>query len=182
VHTTVVSGATGILRPAVETLLTAGTNVIAVGRDPGRFAALRDVTNDALGKLIDLPHDATSLAFVDSLAVLAKDGGLVVDDVIAYAPATSPEVLSAVTRDGQVPAVEVVTSSAAAPAPSGTSWSLSDLPGRPWKRLVLGWQYADDGAAEWHGPSEISAAALTTRDGTSDDILGVVSLWSDRPG
>ena len=48
------------------------------------------------------------------------------------------------------------------------------------RRLVLGWA-EDEGAARWHSPEEISAAALDVLFTGHGRVLGVVRPWDRRP-
>jgi len=180
VPATLVIGATGILRPAAHHLLQHGVDVVAVGRDPARFDALREATADTPGTLIELPADAASRSFADELDALLLRDSTTLSDVLAYAPATTVAVLTALSVDGAIPTVEVVTSAVARPGGPDRPWTLGDLPERPWRRLVLGWWYRD-GVPTWHDADQISAAALAVRDGTGDHLLGSVTPWSDRP-
>lgn len=51
----------------------------------------------------------------------------------------------------------------------------------PSDTLQLGWHEAPPGAARWHTPDEVSAAALEVLSDSRGRILGAVRPWEHRP-
>ena len=170
-------GATGILRPAVASLLARDAPVVAVARDATALAAVAGATGaNVTVRAVDA-RDAAALA--RSLV------GLRVNGAIAYDPAVSADSWTVLARLVEGPVVQVVTSSAADP-----SRPRHAPPPYPFTRLVLGWT----AQGRWHTPAEVSAAAVAvltqaelnpTRSAwahaQNDAVLGRVRPWSERP-
>ncbi len=178
-----VVGATGILRPAVGTLLARGVCVLAVARDGDRLMRLADSTHGRPDQLLTLAYDAADASFPVAVEASLTAAGLRLDTAVTYSPASRREVLDELAATAPGGLVEILTSNVAAPRGSDRSWQLADLPpGSPrWRRLVLGWHRQVCGS-RWHTPDEVSSAALHALDSAGDHLLGVVSPWEDGPG
>ena len=160
-------GATGILRPAVASLVAAGRPVVAVART-------RASLDELAGPLV------TGLAA--DRAALPDPGGLVAgcSAALVYAPALDDPSVPAVAAAIPGTVVHVVTSAVATPRFPDEPWDPGELTSSPLEnvvRLVLGWTRP----GRWHTPEEVSAAALGTLDRRRDCVLGVLRPWSDRP-
>jgi hypothetical protein len=186
---TIVIGATGILRPAAVWLAAEGQAVIAVARDRRRLTELAEDCAELPGLLVGLAADATSPGFVQRAHDSADNAGVEIARVAAYAPATNEAVLAAMSGQGRVPVLQVLTSSAAAPAAdalptSAVRWDISDLPParEGWRRLVLGWQQTGSGPM-WHTPEDLSRAVVSMLSSpeSGDRLLGAVRPWAERP-
>ena len=166
--TVLVIGATGILRPAVSSLVLAGTPVVAVARGADAMAFAGD-------SVTPLPVDAS-----DPRALAEALGHQPFSAALVYAPAVGLDSLWLVrtTVTGRV--VVVLTS---ASADTGTEhFDVGDL-GRPMcdeVRLLLGWHGAGPDI-RWHTPAEVSEAALAVLADGQERILGSVRPWRDRP-
>lgn len=116
----------------------------------------------------------------DAVASWLATRDLLPHTVFAYAPATSPEAFARLA-DGCEVAVLVVPSAWSDPVGGdalAASWQLAD----DVRVLRLGWT-GDPGSARWHTPEEISAAALALAlDPASEEMLGRVRPWDERPG
>ncbi|MEU1972990.1 hypothetical protein ABZ477_15150 [Microbacterium sp. NPDC019599] len=155
-RTVLVIGGTGILAPAVGSLLAAADDVVVVGRMPRPTRAPRATWVDA--------RDAAALS-----SALA---GATWDDAVVYGPAVSDESLRSLRSLTPGRLVLVRTSAAADPA-------LGILV-VPRDTLQLGWR--EDGAEpRWHSPEEVSRAALAVLADGAARTLGTVRPWSDRP-
>jgi nucleoside-diphosphate-sugar epimerase len=187
-----VVGATGILRPAVLTLIEREEPVIAVARSRASLAALAEHSD--LVTVVSV--DATDPGRLDAaLASLPP-----CDAAIVYAPAIggratvtgrSGTVDSPVSGAGdsldvlrhRVDGRVVLLLTSAAAHPGRDHFEVDDL--GPWTerlvRLVLGWHGAGVDA-RWHGPDEVSRAALQALDDGIERVVGRVRPWRDRPG
>jgi hypothetical protein len=183
----VVVGATGIFRPLVSSLRSAGTGVVAIARGESALAHLSATGSGLPGGLWTFAHDARDPAFPEALDALLQGLGLVVAATVIYRPATSAGVVSQLVENRRGVLVEVLTSGVAQPQ-AHRPWVLSDLPETlpHHRRIVLGWHAgaasSPPEATGWHTAEEISAsvlAALTEPGG--DHLLGVVSPWDERP-
>jgi hypothetical protein len=180
----VVVGATGILRPAVQTLATQGRSVLAIARDP---AALADLAEE-LGPLVSTAAVDTRRPQVLARALASGRWAA----AVAYGPAMSDDGWADLSAAVEGPVVHLLTSGVAAPesadrggghsAAGGATFDpnrLGPLPPHS-VRLVLGW--TTDG--RWHTPSEVSAAAVATLANGSigaTSVLGQLRPWSARP-
>ena len=178
---TLVVGATGILRPAVVSLVSGGAAVVGVARDPRALDALSAELAGRSGRFVALAHDASSPDLPAALADLTSGGGLEYETALVYSPATTSGVVAALSELCRGTVVEILTSDSARPS-TGRAWSLADVadPSLRRRRLVLGWR-RDGDSSSWHSPAEVSAAALETMTRPGDRLLGVVSPWDDRP-
>ncbi len=152
----VVIGATTTLRPLASVLVAGGAEVLAIARDMSN------------------PPEGCATAAVDARDAAALDralGGRRWNVVVAYEPAVSPASLEVIERCSDRH-VLVRPSAAADPAHSTDDFVAAN------DELVLGWR---DGASRWHGPHEISAAALLVLDDGHGRVLGHVRPWADRP-
>lgn len=155
-HSVVVIGATTTLRPLASVLVAGGAEVLAIARD-----------------ITDAPEGCTTAA-VDARDAVALERALVGrrwSVVVAYEPAVSAASLAVIDRLSDR-RILVRPSAAADPALVGEHFApVTD-------ELVLGWR---EGASRWHGPHEISAAALLVLDDGHGRVLGQVRPWADRP-
>ena len=186
--TILVVGASGILRPAASSLLAAGTDVIAVGRESDRLGDL-DASTRGLrtsAALHVVAADASRPTFPAVVRRLLDSRRLRLDGAIVYAPASAPDVIEACVTAMGCAFVEVLTSQAAEPRSTDHQWSVADLPPIEGcqrsrrRRLVLGWQRRDR-VPRWHNSEEISAAAVAALVLPGDRVLGSVTPWHDRP-
>jgi hypothetical protein len=166
----------------VATLLESGATVVGVARHAEGLAEIAQPGGTTSRRFLPLAGDASSASFPAVLRALLEQSGLVASGLLVYAPASSPVVIAELAASGQVPLVEILTSAAAEPKDATGSWSVDDLPeaAPTRRRLVLGWRSDPDGP-RWHGPDEISAAALAVLGTPGDHVLGVVGPWSERP-
>lgn len=179
-----VVGGTGVLRPAVESLVAAGRAVTVLGRSAARLAQL---PAGAVGVVGDL-DDPDGLAAV--LTGLPDRPGA----ALAYLPGDRTAAVVGLTVLGRAvagPLVAVLTSAVAAPV--GQPPGAVDLPALASELavagtasphlLVLGWVPPAVGtAARWHTPAEISAGALAALGDRAPRQLGVLRPWAQRPG
>lgn len=152
----VVIGATAVLRPLTSVLVAGGATVLAIARD------------------LSNPPEGCETASVDARDAVALEralGDRRWDVVVAYEPAVSAASL-AIVDAGADRRILVRPSAAADPAVVGDDV----VPATD--ELVLGWRAND---RSWHGPHEISAAALLVLDDGRGRVLGRVRPWADRP-
>ena len=149
--TVLVVGATGILRPAVQTLCRRGVRVVAVSRR----GADSSIAVDA--------RDAGALA-----TALADESW---DDAVVYDPAVTEASLAFLRASTPGRCVHVRTSGAADPT-HGALVVCRDT-------LQLGW--TREKPHRWHTPDEVSATALEVLADGVPRTLGVVRPWSGRP-
>jgi hypothetical protein len=187
VRAVLVIGATGILGPAVQTLVERGTSVVAVARDATALAELVQ-TSDGNGNGPSVTVRAVDAR--DAVALAGAVDGLSLAGAIGYGPAVSADSWTVLARLVDGPVVQVLTSSATDP-----SRPPLPAPTRPFARLILGW--TADG--RWHTPAEVSAAAVHVLDdaataasraqrtpvqrnpGQETPVLGRVRPWAERP-
>lgn len=152
----VVIGATTTLRPLASVLIAGGADVLAIARD-----------------MSNPPEGCTAVAVDarDPVALGRALGSQRWNVVVAYEPAVSPASLEVIEGCSDR-RVLVRPSAAADPAHSADEFVAAR------DELVLGWR---EGASRWHGPNEISAAALLVLDDGHGRVLGRVRPWTDRP-
>ncbi|WP_308798861.1 Rossmann-fold NAD(P)-binding domain-containing protein [Agromyces silvae] len=156
----IVVGASGILAPAAIALRDRGDAVTAVAR-----------TRPLPAGVAGLHVDATS---ADELgAALGEERW---DVALVYAPAVTDASVARLRDavDGRL--VLVQTTAAVDPARVGDG-----EPAVPGDVLQLGWHDEASGSARWHGPTEISVAALEVLADGEGRVLGSIRPWGRRP-
>ena len=183
-----VVGATRILRPALEPLVTTGWTVTAVARTAEDLAALAVAFPGSVRPMaVDYTDVAALRAALDETPgggpTAGEFGRQLFDDALVYAPGADDaawEVLRARVA-GRI--VQLLPSAAAAPrADEAFDFAALDPPpagppGSSWRRVLLGWRPD----RTWHSPAEISAAAVHSLSAAGDVVLGAVRPWSERP-
>lgn len=171
-----VVGASGILAPLALELAARGDEVVAVGREPSGLARL--TSSAANGAVRAIAADTTSKDDIRRVIDAAP-----YDHAIMYAPAVPPTMRPRLLERVVGRAVLVLTSAAADPQ-EAPAWHDAVAAARPRPGdavVLLGWAQ-DRGAARWHTPAEVSAAALRALDAGQDSILGEIRPWNERPG
>lgn len=192
-----VVGATGILRPAVASLVAQGWTVYALARSAAELAVLAHASDASSVAVVPVAVDYTDVtalraALQAALGAALPDSVGGIDAALIYAPAAGAETLAVLRRAVAGQTVELLTSAAAEPAHAvdperrvaadAEPFDLAALaqpvpsPGE-WWRLVLGWRPD----RTWHSPAEISGAALRALQEQRNAVLGRVRPWSDRP-
>jgi NAD(P)-dependent dehydrogenase (short-subunit alcohol dehydrogenase family) len=166
-----VTGATGILRPAVDVLAARGNRVHALARGAAALASHRNV----VPVVADFKHPESVRRALDRLKRM--------DAAVLYLPGAGDEITRLIAAAVDGPVVELFTSRWGEPSNGEDAPSIAavDLPSVG-VALLLGWTYDPDGGVRWHTAAEISKAALEALDTRRPAQLGTLRPWRDRPG
>lgn len=176
--TVLVIGATGVLRPSVRQLVSHPRSVVAVARSQRKLDQLADDLRSPW--LRTLAHDARDPVLPDVLDKLQHQEQITVTDALVYGPATTSAVIERLADRIPGTVVEILTSHAANPAHRERWDARPPVRRTNHRRLLLGWQHVD-GKCQWHDSARISESSLAMLTGRSDQILGTVTPWSERP-
>lgn len=173
-----VVGGTGMLRPAVKTLLNRGQDVAVLARRPERGAP----TTPTRGRYIPLTGDWTaSSSFAEELHTAS--GGRKAHSVIVWVHEPHrPKVMEHLCEATAPDAAVVHLWGSATRDPRETIGTEAGVGGH-WRmhHVVLGYTH-DAATPRWLTSSAISMAALTALDQKQDYLIaGQIDPWNQRP-
>lgn len=183
-QTVIVIGGTGMLRPAVRTLVDRGETVLAASRRPNRGAP----SGRWVGEYIPVEGRwAEPEALIGSIRTLMDERDIPAADVPGaivwvHTPYRQP-VLDQFERvlSPDATVLQLWGSAVRDPrevmAEEGSS-------ARPWRtrHLFLGYQRNDDGGARWLTAEEISTATVHAWDSADSHVIaGQIDPWEHRP-
>ena len=172
-----VIGGTGMLRPAVRTLLDRGRDVAVIARRPDRGAPATATD----GRFLPVPGNWSEPS---SLAddVLAATGGRRATTVIAWVHTPHRRAVMEGLEDAIAVEADVIHLwGSASLDPRGTIEEIDPGKGRRALHVLLGYQ-RDAPGARWLTSEEVSAAAVSALDeGTSGIVAGQLDPWDGRP-